>query len=70
MIVGIVGGGQLARTLALAGDPPGLNVVFLDPAPDACAAPMGEHLCGSYDDRALLTRLAERVDVAIYAFES
>ena len=36
--VGIVGAGQLARMLALAGLPLGLRFVMLDPAPDACGA--------------------------------
>ena len=70
MIVGIVGGGQLARMLALAGCPLGLEFVFLDPARDACAAPLGQHLRGGYDDRALLARLAERADVVTYEFEN
>ena len=39
--VGILGGGQLARMMALAGIPLGLQFRFLDPAADACAAPLG-----------------------------
>ncbi len=70
MIVGIVGGGQLARMLALAGIPLGLRFVFLDPAEDACAATLGEHLCGAYDDEALLAHLAEKCDVVTYEFEN
>ena len=70
MIVGIVGGGQLARMLALAGYPLGLEFVFLDPTPDACAAPLGQHLRGGYDDQTLLARLAERADVVTYEFEN
>lgn len=70
MIVGIIGGGQLARMLALAGIPLGLRFVFLDPAEDACAAPLGDHLCGAYDDPALLTQLAETCDVVTYEFEN
>ena len=70
MIVGIVGGGQLARMMALAGIPLGLRFVFLDPAEDACAAQLGEQLCGAYDDEALLTRLAEMSDVVTYEFEN
>ena len=70
MIVGIGGGGQLARMLALAGYPLGLEFVFLDPAPDACAAPLGQHLSGGYDDRAQLALLAERADVVTYEFEN
>ena len=70
MIVGIVGGGQLARMLALAGYPLGLEFVFLDPDPEACAAPLGDHLCGGYDNRTLLARLAERANVVTYEFEN
>jgi len=70
MIVGILGGGQLARMLALAGIPLGLRFVFLDPAEDACAATLGEHLCGAYDDEALLARMAEKCDVVTYEFEN
>ena len=70
MIVGIVGGGQLARMLALAGLPLGLRFIFLDPAEDACAAPLGEHLHGAYDDPRLLDRLARASDVVTYEFEN
>lgn len=68
--VGIVGGGQLARMLALAGLPLGLRFVFLDPAPDACAAALGEHVCGAYDDPAALLRFAQRAEVVTYEFEN
>ena len=70
MIVGVLGGGQLARMLALAGYPLGSRFVFLDPAVDACAAPLGEHICAAYDDREALKRLAGRVDVVTYEFEN
>ena len=70
MIIGIVGGGQLARMMALAGIPLGMQFIFLDPAVDACAAPLGEHLCGEYDDEALLGILAEKADVVTYEFEN
>lgn len=70
MIVGIIGGGQLARMLALAGIPLGLRFVFLEPAEDACATPLGEHLCGAYDDPELLAKLAEMCDVVTYEFEN
>lgn len=70
MIVGIVGGGQLARMLGQAALPLGLRVLFLDPAHDACAAPPGEHLRGAYDDRELLGRLAAHTNVATYEFEN
>lgn len=68
--IGIMGGGQLARMLALAGLPLGLRFVFLDPAPDACAAHLGRHLCGDYDDPVLLRQLAQAADVVTYEFEN
>ena len=70
MIVGILGGGQLARMLALAGYPLGLEFVFLDPASDASAASLGKHLCGGFGDLALLAGLAEQADVVTYEFEN
>lgn len=70
MIVGIMGGGQLARMLALAGLPMGLRFVFLDPAPDACAAPLGRHLCGDYNNPEHLDSLAKMADIVTYEFEN
>lgn len=68
--VGIVGAGQLARMLALAGIPLGLRFAFLDPAPDACAARLGKHWCAAYDDREALEQLAKHADVVTYEFEN
>ena len=70
MHIGIVGGGQLARMMALAGIPLGMRFTFLDPAEDACAAPLGEHLCGAYDDIQLLEQMAASTDVVTYEFEN
>jgi 5-(carboxyamino)imidazole ribonucleotide synthase len=70
MKVGILGAGQLARMLALAGYPLGLEFIFLDPSVDACANHLGEHLLGEYDDPDLLAQLAERADVVTYEFEN
>ena len=70
MVVGILGGGQLARMLALAGHPMGIRTLVLDPADDACAAPVTSHLHGAFDDEALLDRLAEACDVVTYEFEN
>ena len=41
MKIGVIGGGQLGRMLALAGTPLGMSFAFLDPAPDACAQALG-----------------------------
>lgn len=70
MIVGVLGGGQLARMLAMAGLPLGFDFVFYDPAPDPCAAPLGVHLRGEYSDRVMLSRFARQVDIITYEFES
>lgn len=70
MKVGILGGGQLARMIALAGYPLGVEFVVLDPSADACSTSMCEHLQGEYDDEALLAQLAARADVVTYEFEN
>lgn len=70
MKVGILGGGQLARMLALAGYPLGLEFIVLDPSADAGATPLSEHLHGDYDDQTLLAELAEKADVVTYEFEN
>ena len=70
MVVGILGGGQLARMLALAGHPMGIRCVVLDPADDACSAPVARHLHGAFDDRGLLDELADSADVITYEFEN
>jgi 5-(carboxyamino)imidazole ribonucleotide synthase len=68
--VGVLGGGQLARMLALAGHPLGISCAFLDPAADACAGPVGELLVAPYDDPDGLDRLAAASDVVTFEFES
>jgi len=68
--VGILGGGQLARMLALAGHPLGARFVTLDPAPDACAGAVSRHIAGNYDDRAKLEEFAAMADIVTYEFEN
>ncbi|MDR2694242.1 MAG: 5-(carboxyamino)imidazole ribonucleotide synthase [Chitinispirillales bacterium] len=68
--IGILGAGQLARMLALAGLPLGLRFVTLDPAPDACAAALSTRIIGDYGDREKLERFAGMVDVVTYEFEN
>ncbi|MCK9635801.1 MAG: 5-(carboxyamino)imidazole ribonucleotide synthase [Methylobacter tundripaludum] len=70
MRVGVLGAGQLARMIALAGTPLGLEFIFLDPSADACANKLGEPLIGDYNDPNLLAQLAERADVVTYEFEN
>jgi 5-(carboxyamino)imidazole ribonucleotide synthase len=70
MRVGVLGGGQLARMLALAGYPMGLSFVFYDPAADASAGQVGELRAAAYDDPAALDRFARDVDLVTYEFEN
>jgi len=70
MKIGVIGGGQLGRMLALAGTPLGMNFAFLDPAPDACAAALGEHLRADYGDQDHLRQLADEVDLVTFEFEN
>jgi 5-(carboxyamino)imidazole ribonucleotide synthase len=70
MRVGILGGGQLGRMLALAGIPLGPQFRFLDPEPSACAADVGELIVGDYTDAAVLDRFLAGVDCVTYEFEN
>lgn len=68
--VGILGGGQLARMLALSGAPLGLRFLVMDSEPDACASQFAPLLVGDYRDETALAEFAARVDVATFDFEN
>ena len=68
--VGILGGGQLARMLALAGAPLGLRFLVMDATADACAGQFAPMVVGDYRDRDALTEFASRIDVATFDFEN
>jgi 5-(carboxyamino)imidazole ribonucleotide synthase len=68
--VGILGGGQLARMLALSGAPLGLRFLVLDSTPDACAAQFAPLLQADYRDHDALAAFADQVDVATFDFEN
>ncbi len=70
MRIGILGGGQLARMLALAGYPLGQEFVFLDPQPDACAGQVGRLICAPFDDQQALDEFTEGVDLVTLDFEN
>jgi 5-(carboxyamino)imidazole ribonucleotide synthase len=68
--VGILGGGQLARMLALSGAPLGLRFLVMDSVADACAAQFAPMVRGDYRDEAALGEFASRIDVATFDFEN
>ena len=69
-MIGILGGGQLGRMLALAGYPLGLSFRFLDPSPEACAGQVGELVVGEFLDEGALLRFAEGLALVTYEFEN
>lgn len=68
--IGILGGGQLARMLALAGAPLGLRFLVVDNSADACAAQVAPLLRADWRDFDALADFARRVDVATFDFEN
>ena len=68
--VGILGGGQLARMLALSGAPLGLRFLVMDATADACAGQFAPMVVGDYRDEAALAEFASRIDVATFDFEN
>ncbi len=70
MIVGVIGGGQLARMLALAGMPWAHRFRFLDPAADACAGQVGTLVTAAYDCERSLLEFAAQADVVTFDFEN
>ena len=68
--LGVLGGGQLGRMMALAGVPLGLEFRFLDPAADACAGVAGKVLQAGFDDAEAARTWATDIDVATFDFEN
>jgi 5-(carboxyamino)imidazole ribonucleotide synthase len=70
MIIGIMGGGQLGRMLALAGYPLGLRFRTLDLSSEAPAGPLTELMVADFNDTDALKRFAHGLDAATYEFEN
>ena len=70
LTVGILGGGQLARMLALSGAPLGLRFLVMDTVADACAGQFAPMVVGDWRDESALARFASQVDVATFDFEN
>jgi 5-(carboxyamino)imidazole ribonucleotide synthase len=68
--VGILGGGQLARMMALSGAPLGLRFLVMDASQEACAAQFVPQLVADYRDASALAEFASRVQVATFDFEN
>jgi 5-(carboxyamino)imidazole ribonucleotide synthase len=69
--LGIVGGGQLGRMLALAAARYGLHTHIFAPEPDSPAFDVASrHTCKPYEDEGALIRFAQSVEVVTYEFEN
>lgn len=69
--IGILGGGQLGRMLALAARNMGYRIQVLDPDPACpCAQVADRHIQGTYDDVGAGRELASTSDVLTYEFEN
>ncbi|OCS88834.1 5-(carboxyamino)imidazole ribonucleotide synthase [Caryophanon latum] len=69
--IGIIGGGQLGRMMALAAKEAGFKVAVLEPSMDSpCGQVADIRIVANYDDEAALEELAEVSDVITYEFEN
>ena len=69
-VLGVLGGGQLARMLALAAAPLGVQTVVVDGAADACAGQVAPLVVADWSDRDALADFASKVDVVTFDFEN
>ena len=69
--IGILGGGQLGRMLALAAARLGFRCHAYAPDQQSCAFDVMQHsTCAPYEDQAALARFADAVDLITYEFEN
>ena len=69
-VLGVLGGGQLARMLALAAAPLGVTTRVVDGAADACAGQVAPLLVTGWADAAKLEEFAAQVDAVTFDFEN
>lgn len=69
--IGIIGGGQLGRMMALSARYMGFRIGVLDPTPDCPTAQVADfQVTAEYDDITAIRELAEKSDVLTYEFEN
>ncbi|PJO43332.1 5-(carboxyamino)imidazole ribonucleotide synthase [Lysinibacillus xylanilyticus] len=69
--IGIIGGGQLGRMMALAAKEAGFKIAVLEPSMDSPGGQIADvRIVAPYDDEAALEELAEVSDVITYEFEN
>ena len=69
--IGIIGGGQLGRMMALSAKASGFKIAVLEPTKNGpCAQVADIEINGAYDDIEALKKLADVSDVITYEFEN
>ena len=70
LVLGVLGGGQLARMLALAAAPLGIKTLVVDGSADACAGQVAPLVVAEWTDYAALEAFAAQVDAVTFDFEN
>lgn len=69
--IGIIGGGQLGRMMAIAAKYMGYKIIVLDPAENCSTAQVAdEQIIAKYDDLEAIKQLTDKSDVVTYEFEN
>lgn len=69
--IGIIGGGQLGRMMAISARYMGYKIAVLDPTPDCPTAQLADvQITAAYDDKEAIKRLTEISDCITYEFEN
>ncbi|KGX90245.1 phosphoribosylaminoimidazole carboxylase [Pontibacillus halophilus JSM 076056 = DSM 19796] len=69
--IGIIGGGQLGKMMALSARAMGYRIALLDPNEHCpCAGIADAFIVANYDDEKAIERLAQKSDVLTYEFEN
>ncbi|MBS3681156.1 5-(carboxyamino)imidazole ribonucleotide synthase [Ornithinibacillus massiliensis] len=69
--IGIIGGGQLGRMMAIAAKYMGYRVIVLDPTPNCPTSQVSDgQIVAAYDDMNAIKELTDKSDVVTYEFEN
>jgi len=70
-IIGIIGGGQLGKMMALSLIEKGYKIAVIDPDPNCpCASIANVFICASYSDEEALKQLSNQSEILTYEFEN
>lgn len=71
VVIGIIGGGQLGKMIAMSAKRQGYSVIVLDPQENCPASQVcDDHIVAAYHDAGALKQLSDRSTVVTYEFEN